>query len=118
MYSDEVSPEELFNMFFPGGMGRSGMRFGGGSPFGGSGVHFSTFGNGRPQRPAQARDPNAPQQPAWVQLLPLILLVAFSLLTQLPSLFTTPPTPDPSFSFERSTFFDLERETHSNIKAS
>lgn len=117
MYQDEVSAEELFNMFFGGGMGGQGMRFGG-SPFGGSGVRFASFGGPQMRRQqGQPNNPNAPQQPAWIQLLPLILLVAFSLLTQLPSLFSTPPIPDPSFSFERTAFFDLHRKTHSHLKA-
>jgi DnaJ family protein B protein 12 len=85
----EVSPEEIFNMFFGGGMPRGGMR-------GGPGMHFSTnFGGGgfngqqfrQPQRgqPRQARQPGRPEeeQSAWgnlVQLLPFLLILILSFL--------------------------------------
>ncbi|KAJ2781249.1 Chaperone protein dnaJ [Coemansia interrupta] len=68
---DELSPEDLFNMFFGGGiggdMGRFGVQFG-------PGVRFA-------QQQQQRRHPQQqPQQPqdsrrAWLQLLPLLLLV-------------------------------------------
>ena len=48
-----------------------------------------------------------------VQLLPLFVLFAFSLLQALPSLFTTPPTPDPHFSFTPSPRYNAERTTGS-----
>lgn len=112
MFGEEVSAEDLFNMFF-GGASAGG--------FGGQGVRFQTFGGGAPRfRQAGGGGggarPNQAQQPAWVQLLPLFILIGFSLLTQLPSLFTTSPPPDPSYSFERSSFHDLHRQTHTHAK--
>lgn len=116
MFGEEVSAEELFNMFFGGGGGAfAGGRAGGGMF--GPGIRFQTFGGPGMRRQAGGQGgQNAAQQPAWVQLLPLILLIAFSLLTQLPSLFTTQPPPDPSFSFEQTPFFDLQRQTHTHAK--
>ena len=111
MFADEVSAEDLFNMFFGGG-GGGGLA--GRSSMFGQGVRFQTFGSPQ-RRPATGGQAQA-QQPAWVQLLPLILLVAFSVLTQLPSLFSTSPPPDPSVGFERTSFFNLQRHTHTHAK--
>lgn len=112
MFGEEVSAEDLFNMFFGG----AGPAFASSGGFGGPGIRFQSFG-GRPRpqqgggnRPAQA------QQAAWVQLLPLFILIGFSILTQLPSLFTTSPPPDPTYAFERSAFHDLHRQTHTPAK--
>lgn len=61
----------------------------------------------------QAAEPRS----AWMQLLPLFILFAFSLLNALPNLFTTPPTPDPRFSFAPSARYNLERTTNGlNVK--
>ena len=111
MFGEEISADELFNMFFGG----ASQGFGGGrGGFGGGpGIRFQTFGG--PQRRPAAGQAQA-QQPAWVQLLPLFILIGFSLLTQLPSLFTTQPPPDPSYSFERSSFHNLARQTHTSAK--
>lgn len=46
-----------------------------------------------------------------IQLLPLILLFAFSFLSALPNLFAEPSTPDPQFSFQSSRHFSTERQT-------
>lgn len=46
-----------------------------------------------------------------MQLLPLFILFGFSLLNALPSLFSTPPTPDPRFSFSPTTRYNVERTT-------
>jgi DnaJ family protein B protein 12 len=108
---DEISPEDLFNMFFGGGGG------GGFQSFGGPGVR--TFSFGGPQmarRQGQAHGQPAQNTPAWVQLLPLLLLFAFTLLTQLPSLFTTPPPPDPSFTYDPTAVHTMHRQT-TNLKA-
>ncbi|RPD64206.1 DnaJ-domain-containing protein [Lentinus tigrinus ALCF2SS1-6] len=113
-FEGEISPEELFNMFFGGGMQMNGGSFGGG-PFG---VFTATFGpggfrttrvrtNGRQQERAAAAEPRS----IWMQLLPLFVLFAFSLLNALPSLFSTPPTPDPRFSFTPSARYNVERTT-------
>jgi len=47
----------------------------------------------------------------FMQLLPLLLILAFSFLNFLPSLFTTPPTPDPRFSFSPTRQYNIERQT-------
>jgi len=74
-----VNPEDIFNMFFGGGM-PGGVHFNaGGMPRGG----FSGFG-GQP-RPGQRQNPNAQQQGeegggarALLQLLPVLLLFVLS----------------------------------------
>ncbi|RSH95419.1 hypothetical protein EHS25_000509 [Saitozyma podzolica] len=112
MYT-EVNPEDLFNAFFGGGMG-------GGSPFGGQfgNANVFTFGGpggfqaqfGGPRRRAAAAGGGENASPI-VALLPIILLFAFALLSVIPSLFTTPPPPDPSYSWDSSSRFDLARNT-------
>jgi DnaJ homolog subfamily B member 12 len=62
----------------------------------------------RPQE--QQQEPATPRS-LFVQLLPLLILFAFSLLSAIPNLFSTPPVPDPRFSFEASTRFNLKRTT-------
>ncbi|EPT00742.1 hypothetical protein FOMPIDRAFT_1049506 [Fomitopsis schrenkii] len=113
-FEGEISPEELFNMFFGGG--RGGGPFGG-TTFGGGPVFSASFGPGgfrttgvrtnMRQAPQQANDTRS----TFMQLLPLILLFAFSLLNFLPSLFSMPSTPDPRFAFTPSTRYNLERTT-------
>ncbi|GAA97670.1 uncharacterized protein L969DRAFT_49370 [Mixia osmundae IAM 14324] len=117
-FGDEINAEDLFNMFFGGaqsGFGGTGVRFGGGSPmFFGPGMQtFSTGGMPRRAQRAggqQQQEEHVPT-PAWLQLLPLILLGLFSLLTQLPSLFTTQPPPNPSYAFEPSSYHTACLET-------
>ena len=61
----------------------------------------------------QAAEPRS----AWMQLLPLFLLLAFSVLNALPNLFSTPVTPDPRFSFSPSARYNVERTTGTmNVK--
>lgn len=113
-----MSPEDLFNMFFGGGMGMNGGAFGPG-PFGGP-VFTASFGpggfrttrvhaNGRPQGATQGETPQA--RSILTQLLPLIIIFAFSFLSMVPDLFTTPPVPDPRFQFTKTSRFDVERQT-------
>lgn len=106
-FQSEVSPEDLFNMFF-GGAG--GAQFGG-NQFGGSPMFTASFGgpNGgfrTHTTHARARPANADGTPAntstLTQLLPLLILLGFSLLSSLPSLFSSPPIPDPGFNFTPS----------------
>ncbi|KAJ6581580.1 hypothetical protein B0H19DRAFT_1207484 [Mycena capillaripes] len=116
-FEGELSPEDLFNMFFGGGGGGGfGNGFGGG--FGGGPVFTTTFGPGgfRATRMGggqrqQQQGGNAQQRSSLVQLLPLLLLFGFSLLSALPSLFTTPPIPDPGFSWIRGHPYTTERRT-------
>ncbi|KAJ2379353.1 Chaperone protein dnaJ [Coemansia sp. RSA 2607] len=82
--ADELLPEDLFNMFFGGGMGglggdmgRFGVQFGPGVQFG-SGMRFA-----QQHRRAAGQQQHRHQQPqqgqdtwrAWLQLLPLLVLV-------------------------------------------
>lgn len=118
-FEGEMSPEDLFNMFFGGGgMGMNGGGFGPG--FGGP-MFTASFGpggfrttrvhmNGRPQGAAQGEPAQA--RSIFTQLLPLIILFAFSFLSMLPDLFTTPTVPDPGYQFTKTSRFDLERETN------
>ncbi|KAJ8099368.1 hypothetical protein POJ06DRAFT_133934 [Lipomyces tetrasporus] len=98
MYADEISPDELFNMFFGGGGGGTTFQtsFGG---FGGPGIRIHSFGGspfspfGRPMNPGggQRRPPPgggdangetfSPRM--LIQLLPLILLFVVPLLSSL-----------------------------------
>ncbi|KAK9492938.1 DnaJ domain-containing protein [Lipomyces doorenjongii] len=98
MYGDEISPDELFNMFFGGGGGGTAFQtsFGG---FGGPGIRIHSFGGspfstfGRPMNPGggQRRPPGgdgdtngetfSPRM--LIQLLPLILLFVIPLLSSL-----------------------------------
>ena len=114
-----MSPEDLFNMFFGGGMGTNGGGFGSG-PFGGP-MFTASFGpggfrttrvrrNARPEGAAQGEPAQA--RSMLTQLLPLIILFAFSFLSMLPDLFATPTVPDPRFQFTKTSRFDLERQTN------
>ncbi|KAI5995543.1 hypothetical protein EDD15DRAFT_2254799 [Pisolithus albus] len=113
-FEGEMSPEELFNMFFGGGMNGG---FGAG-PFGGP-VFTASFGPGGFSRtrvhvnrraPPNAQGQQAQARPLFFQLLPLLLLFSFSILSALPSLFSS-STPDPRFAFSQSSRFNVERQT-------
>lgn len=56
---------------------------------------------------AAAQDPRS----MFIQLLPLLLLFALSLLSSLPNLFTTPPVPDPRYSFGSTSRYNAKLET-------
>ncbi|KAJ4475070.1 hypothetical protein J3R30DRAFT_3294923 [Lentinula aciculospora] len=115
-FEGEMSPEDLFNMFFGGG----GNAFGNG--FGGGPVFTTTFGpggfrttrmagfNGAARHQEQQQANQVPRS-TFIQLLPLIILFAFSMLSALPNLFATPPVPDPNFSFAPTTRYYMERHT-------
>ncbi|KIL69283.1 hypothetical protein M378DRAFT_184467 [Amanita muscaria Koide BX008] len=116
-FEGEISPEELFNMFFGGGGG--GGPFGGpfGATFGRGQVFSASFGprgftttrmGGQPRaRNAQVNE----RRSLLLQLLPLFILFGISLLSALPSLFTTPPVPDPRYSFHGTRAYSVERKT-------
>ncbi|KAI6113024.1 hypothetical protein F5141DRAFT_1195549 [Pisolithus sp. B1] len=104
-FEGEMSPEELFNMFFGGGM-NGGF---GTSPFGGP-VFTASFGPGGFSRTRVHAD-RVKHGPLFIQLLPLLLLFAFSILSALPSLFSS-STPDPRFAFSQSSRFNVERQTN------
>ncbi|EJD47945.1 DnaJ-domain-containing protein [Auricularia subglabra TFB-10046 SS5] len=120
-FEGEISPEDLFNMFFGGGGFGNGSFAGGG--FGGTPVFTATFGGpggfrtaqfgGRPRAAAGQQQEAQGARSLLVQLLPLIILFGFSLLQALPSLFYTAPPPDPGFSFVQTRHFSAERLTPS-----
>ncbi|KAF9047020.1 DnaJ-domain-containing protein [Hymenopellis radicata] len=104
-FEGEMSPEDLFNMFFGGGgPGFAGNGFGGG--FGGGPVFTTTFGpggfrttrmgGGIPRQPAAAND-----RSTFIQLLPILILFALSVLSNLPSWFAQLRTT--RYPFERTT---------------
>ncbi|KAF9038455.1 hypothetical protein BJ165DRAFT_1498130 [Panaeolus papilionaceus] len=113
-FDGEMSPEDLFNMFFGGGgpnaFGPGFASFGGGPTvftFGGNGFRTQTFTRGGQPTGGQQAEPRS----MLVQLLPLILLFAFSLLSSLPNLFSTPPVPDPTFAYSSTHRYNTEMET-------
>ncbi|KAJ7812606.1 hypothetical protein B0H13DRAFT_1666143 [Mycena leptocephala] len=118
-FEGELSPEDLFNMFFGGaggggfGNGFGGGGFGGGpvfsASFGPGGFRTTRMGGGVPRQ--QQQGGNAEQRSSLVQLLPILLLFGFSLLSALPNLFTTPPIPDPRISWTRTPVYKTERQT-------
>ncbi|KAG1719314.1 uncharacterized protein EDB91DRAFT_1231544 [Suillus paluster] len=117
-FEGEMSPEDLFNMFFGGGGMAMNGGFGG-SPFGGP-VFSASFGpggfrttrmrtnTGGPQ--AQQQGEGAQGRSLLMQLLPLILLIAFSFLSAIPDMFST-SIPDPRYSFSPSSRYNVERQT-------
>ncbi|KAI3623494.1 Chaperone protein dnaJ [Malassezia furfur] len=106
----EIDPEDLFNMFFGGGM--SGGGFGGGNvfTFGGPGIRTQYYRPGATRgRPgAGQRQANNQQTSMWFQLLPILVLIAFSLLSYIPSLFTVQ---DPEFRWRPTTMHRAHRTT-------
>jgi DnaJ family protein B protein 12 len=83
-------------------------------------VFTATFGPGgfrttripMRQRGDQGQRPQTnDQRSIFIQLLPLIILFAFSIISSLPSIFGSSPVPDPHFSFSPSAQFNVERQT-------
>lgn len=127
---EDVSPEELFRMFFGGGQGGGfGGPFGpsagfGGGPFGGGGTTFQFFGPGgvrmgggpMPRQAGAGRGGPQSSTSLWIQMAPLLFLFLLSLLTQLPSLFSSADAVDPDFSFDQSAHFSVPRTTTSGVQ--
>ncbi|KAH9066701.1 DnaJ-domain-containing protein [Lactarius vividus] len=115
-FDGELSPEDLFNMFFGGGAGFTNSPFGGGpvfsASFGPGGFRTTRVHTTRPRQQAQQQEQATPRS-LFAQVLPLLILFAFSLISAVPSLFTAPRVPDPRFSFEPSARFNVERKTQS-----
>lgn len=141
-FEGELSPEDLFNMFF------GDAAFGGGTPFGGpSGeimfrigiipskvtfypVFTASFGptgfrttrmhsNGSGHRTGNQRHQQGDTSIRGLlsQLGPLIILFLFTFMSAIPSLFSTQGTPNPHYSFTPTTWFNVARETSNlNIK--
>jgi len=115
-FEGELSPEDLFNMFFGGGGG--GMM--GGGPFGPT-VFTTSFGSGgfrttrvntgrRPTAGAQAQADASPRT-MLMQLAPLIILFLFTFLSAVPNIFGPSHTPEPSYSFSQSSRYSVARNT-------
>ncbi|GLB41945.1 putative dnaJ-domain-containing protein [Lyophyllum shimeji] len=112
-FEGELSPEDLFNMFFGGGGTAYSTGFGGGpvftTTFGPGGFRTTRMGGHTHHHHQQAG--NAEPRSILIQLLPLLVLFAFSLLSAIPNLFSSPPVPDPRFSFQPSARYNFERQT-------
>lgn len=78
--------------------------------FGPGGFRATRVHTARPRPQQQPQEPATPRS-IFIQLLPLILLFVFSFLSAVPNLFVTPPVPDPHFSFQGSSRFNVERTT-------
>ena len=101
MFEDEISPEDLFNMFFGGNMGTNFgpqvrvHQFGNGNPF------FNVRHNGQQQQQQRNRTAgeNTGSISTCIQFLPLIMLFAMFLISNFFSAFTgVDDTPAYSFS--------------------
>ncbi|CAK9786787.1 DnaJ-domain-containing protein [Cutaneotrichosporon oleaginosum] len=104
-FQQDINPEDLFNMFFGGGMDQG---FGG--PFGGARVY--TFGGPR-RRPTQfqhARGEDMTPSSPFMAFLPVLLLAAFVLFSLLPTFFGD-NTPDPAYTFRPTNRFSQVRHT-------
>lgn len=129
MFEDEISPEELFNRFFGGGMGGGAfgessftkrlrwnsltVSIGGGGMFdngpqyvfnlgGGPGFRVHQFGGGRPRRrPREANGTtDEPPQTTTSALSNLLPLLILFILPLLSSIFSTTTPAGPSFLFD------------------
>ncbi|PKI85315.1 Chaperone protein dnaJ [Malassezia vespertilionis] len=105
----EIDPQDLFNMFFGGGTAGDGF---GGPMFsfgGGPGFRTQYYRPGaRPRAAGQRQQAAGNQTGMWFQLLPVLILLAFSLLSYLPALFTTP---DPEFRWKSTSLYRAHRTT-------
>ena len=70
-----------------------------GGQFGGPGIRVHTFGGGRPRRPQTAQAQPQGNTSIFYQLLPVLILLAITIIPTLFGTSTTPPPP-PSFVFE------------------
>ncbi|KAI8098088.1 DnaJ domain-containing protein [Gilbertella persicaria] len=117
-FGEEISPEDLFNMFFGGGvpmanMHRQGFSFGGSPGFSsatfvGPGFRARTFNTAHQQ---QQRHFQAQQRSGWsilLQILPLIVLCGYTLFAGL----LTDETP--IFSFQSTSVYSQPRMTSSH----
>ncbi|CAO1615450.1 unnamed protein product [Parajaminaea phylloscopi] len=107
---EEIDPQDLFNMFFGGGLG--GMNGFGGTTFtfGSPGMQRTYYRSGTagPGRGARAGQPPAQNPNLLWQLFPILIIALFSLISYLPSLVGPQ---EPSFAFAPSGRFRDQRFT-------
>jgi DnaJ family protein B protein 12 len=117
-FTGDISPDDLFNMFFGGG-GPGAAQFGFGGPgFGGPGIRVHTFGGGSPfaafTQGAGQRARNQPEEPFsmrnLMQLLPLVLLFFVPLLFSILGDSSNGVRPA-SFEFKHVAPYTVERHT-------
>ena len=70
-----------------------------------------TYGVPLPASSKSAAAADEAPRSLFIQLLPIIVLFAFSLLSAIPSWFSTPPVADPHYSFQGSHRYSVERTT-------
>lgn len=104
-FEGELSPEDIFNMFFQGMGGFDPSGFGPGS-----GVQFRSFRPRAAQQRYQQRPGNQAAMP-WllklIQIAPLLILLFSSFLGPLLSVFQE----DPPFSLSRTSFYNIGKTT-------
>lgn len=107
-----------FGPFGGGGGGGFGGPFGGGSTFQFYGPGGVRMGTNMPRQGPGAQGRAGTQQSGsiWLQMAPLLFLFALSLLTQLPSLFSSADSIDPDFSFDRSSTYSVPRTTTTGVQ--
>jgi len=116
-FGEELSPEDLFNMFF-GGAGPAGFANMNGG-FGGPTMFSATFGPGgfRTTRMGgggarQQANPEQANRNNFLALLPVLFLFFFPLLSSfLSTIFSTPVTPDPSYAYDKTSALSSLRLT-------
>ncbi|KAJ2083757.1 Chaperone protein dnaJ [Coemansia sp. RSA 988] len=113
-FDDEISPEDLFNMFFGGDFGQFNVQFGPNGGFAQRGVRFGT--GQRPfQQQRQRQQGTANPRGVWascVQILPLVLLLLSVFGSALISVLFGDDS-GPSYAFERSARYSNARMTGS-----
>ena len=82
--------------------------------FGGPGMTFTTSGPRRRQGQQQQQQQGAAgTRGLLMQLAPMLILFLFSILSAAPNIFTTPPIPEPRYTFAPSVRYNTERTTGS-----
>lgn len=72
---------------------------------------FTTGGTRRHRGQQQQQQDAGGTRGLLMQLAPILILFLFSLLSALPNLLSTPPTPEPRFAFTPSARYNAERTT-------
>ncbi|KAJ2868926.1 Chaperone protein dnaJ [Coemansia erecta] len=117
-YADEISPEDLFNMFFGGGdLGQFNVRFGhNGGRFAQRATNTAGGGGGGMRFNQRQGDEGDQAQNIWascMQILPLVLLVLSFFASSILSIVFNAESP-PAFTFERSPMHATARFTQNH----